>query len=104
MRPKGEGVIGGSVLPSCRCFAGCSAWASPLTPNSLRGLASAHGRLEGAGPWPRQLLWTWRHVLQQYLAAGLFDEMLISVVPVFLGGGARLLDNLGEPEPRPWPT
>jgi dihydrofolate reductase len=34
--------------------------------------------------------------VQQYLAAGLVDEMLISVVPVILGGGARLLDNLGD--------
>jgi dihydrofolate reductase len=32
---------------------------------------------------------------QQYLAAGLVDEMLISIVPVILGGGARLFDNLG---------
>jgi len=34
-------------------------------------------------------------VIQQYLAAGLVDEMLLTVVPVVLGGGARLLDNLG---------
>jgi dihydrofolate reductase len=38
--------------------------------------------------------------VQQYLAAGLLDEMLISVVPVFLGGGARLFDNLGDARPR----
>jgi dihydrofolate reductase len=40
------------------------------------------------------------NVLQQYLAAGRLDEMLVSVVPIFLGGGARLFDNLGEPKPR----
>jgi dihydrofolate reductase len=39
------------------------------------------------------------NVVQQYLAAGLLDEILISVVPLFLGGGARLFDNLGEPKP-----
>jgi dihydrofolate reductase len=39
-------------------------------------------------------------VVQQYLAAGLLDEMLISIVPVILGGGARLFDNLGEPPPQ----
>ena len=39
------------------------------------------------------------NVVQQYLAAGLLDEILISVVPIFLGGGARLFDNLGEPKP-----
>lgn len=35
-------------------------------------------------------------VAQQYLAAGLLDEIEISVVPVLLRGGARLLDNLGD--------
>jgi dihydrofolate reductase len=33
---------------------------------------------------------------QQYLAAGLLDEILVSIVPQFLGGGARLFDNLGD--------
>jgi dihydrofolate reductase len=37
-------------------------------------------------------------VARQYLAAGLVDEMELSVVPVLLGGGERLLDGLG-PEP-----
>jgi len=31
---------------------------------------------------------------QQYLAAGLVDEMELHVVPLLLGGGERLLDNL----------
>jgi dihydrofolate reductase len=39
-------------------------------------------------------------VVQQYLAAGLLDEMLISIVPVILRGGARLFDNLGDPPPQ----
>jgi dihydrofolate reductase len=34
-------------------------------------------------------------VAQQYLAAGLIDEIEIHVVPVLLGDGARLFDNLG---------
>lgn len=33
---------------------------------------------------------------QQYLAAGLVDEMLISIVPMVLGAGARLFDNLDD--------
>jgi dihydrofolate reductase len=33
-------------------------------------------------------------VAQQYLAAGLVDELEISVVPLILGAGARLFDNL----------
>jgi dihydrofolate reductase len=32
--------------------------------------------------------------VQQYLAAGLLDELEIHVVPLLLGGGERLLDNL----------
>jgi dihydrofolate reductase len=40
------------------------------------------------------------NVVQQYLAAGLLDEILVSVVPIFLGDGARLFDNIGEPKPR----
>jgi dihydrofolate reductase len=40
------------------------------------------------------------NVVQQYLAAGLLDEMLISAVPLFLGGGARLFDNLGDAKPK----
>ena len=39
--------------------------------------------------------------VQQYLAAGLVDEILISLVPVFLGGGTRLFDNLGPDAPNP---
>lgn len=34
------------------------------------------------------------NVTQQFIMAGLVDEMLISLVPVFLGGGARLFDQL----------
>ena len=38
------------------------------------------------------------NVAQQYLAAGLLDEMLISVVPLLLRDGERLLGNLGGAE------
>jgi dihydrofolate reductase len=34
--------------------------------------------------------------VQQYLAAGLLDEILISIVPVLLGRGARPFDHLGS--------
>jgi dihydrofolate reductase len=33
-------------------------------------------------------------VIQQYLAAGLIDELELNVVPILLGDGARLLDNV----------
>ena len=32
---------------------------------------------------------------QQYLAAGLVDEMQLNIVPVLLGGGERLFENVG---------
>ncbi len=38
-------------------------------------------------------------VVQQHLGRGLIDEMVISLVPLFLGEGARLFDNLGGARP-----
>ena len=35
-------------------------------------------------------------VAQQYLAAGLLDEVVVSIVPILLGGGARLFDDVGD--------
>jgi dihydrofolate reductase len=32
--------------------------------------------------------------VQQYLAAGLLDELQLNIVPVLLGGGTRLFDNV----------
>jgi dihydrofolate reductase len=41
-------------------------------------------------------LWGGAQVANQYLAAGLLDELELHVVPVVLGDGARLFDNLGD--------
>ena len=38
------------------------------------------------------------NVAQQYLRAGLLDVLQLHVVPVLLGAGARLFDNLGDVE------
>ena len=38
--------------------------------------------------------------VQQYLRAGLVDELQVHVAPVLLGGGTRLLDNLGDEPPQ----
>lgn len=36
--------------------------------------------------------------IQQYLRAGLIDEMHYAIAPILLGGGERLFDNLdGRP-------
>jgi len=36
--------------------------------------------------------------IQQYLAAGLLDELYLHIVPLLLGGGERLLENAGDPQ------
>jgi dihydrofolate reductase len=35
-------------------------------------------------------------VINQYLAAGLVDELELHVTPILLGGGERLLENVGD--------
>ena len=43
------------------------------------------------------MLWGGAQIINQYLAAGLLDELELHIVPVFLEGGARLFDNLEAP-------
>jgi dihydrofolate reductase len=42
------------------------------------------------------MLWGGGDVARQYLAAGLLDELELHVVPVLLGGGSRILDDLAS--------
>ena len=51
--------------------------------------------LRAAGPRDIQLAGGAK-AAQQYLAAGLVDEMEISLVPKLLGGGERLFDGVGD--------
>jgi len=44
------------------------------------------------------MLWGGARTINQYLAAGLLDELELHVVPVLLGGGARLFDDLSAAE------
>ena len=37
--------------------------------------------------------------IQQCLRAGEVDEVQLNVVPILLGGGTKLLDDLGDPAP-----
>ena len=39
--------------------------------------------------------------VQQYLRAGLLDELYLHTVPVILGAGERLLENIGDPTLEP---
>jgi dihydrofolate reductase len=39
--------------------------------------------------------------VQQYLAAGMLDELYLHIVPVILGAGERLLEGVGDPALEP---
>jgi dihydrofolate reductase len=41
------------------------------------------------------MLWGGARIIDQYLSARLLDELELHIVPVLLGGGARLFDDLG---------
>jgi dihydrofolate reductase len=41
------------------------------------------------------MLWGGAEIINQYLAAGLVDELELHIVPVLLGGGARLFEGVG---------
>jgi dihydrofolate reductase len=41
------------------------------------------------------------NAIQQYLAAGMLDELYLHIVPVLLGGGERLLEDVGDPTLEP---
>jgi dihydrofolate reductase len=58
------------------------------------GIAAALEQARAAAGGKDVLLAGGANVIQQYLAAGLIDELEIHVVPRLLGAGARLLDNL----------
>jgi dihydrofolate reductase len=60
------------------------------------GIESALEQARAAADGKDVLLWGGAQVAQQYLAAGLLDELELHVVPVLLGDGARLFDNLED--------
>jgi hypothetical protein len=39
--------------------------------------------------------------VRQYLAAGLLDELYLHIIPVILGAGERLLEDVGDPTLEP---
>jgi dihydrofolate reductase len=39
--------------------------------------------------------------VQQFIAAGMLDELYLHIVPVVLGAGERLLENVGDPTLQP---
>jgi dihydrofolate reductase len=68
------------------------------------GIESALAQAREAGGGQDVSLGGGASTVQQYLALGLVDELLISLVPVFLGDGTRLFDNLGANTRRPEQT
>jgi dihydrofolate reductase len=63
------------------------------------GIESALDQARSAAGGADVLLGGGGQAVQQYLAAGLVDELYLHVAPVFLGGGVRLFDGLGDDLP-----
>src|SRR3954462_7818924 len=59
------------------------------------GIESALEQARDAAGGKDIMVWGGAQVANQYLAAGLLDELELHVVPLLLGGGARLLDGVG---------
>jgi dihydrofolate reductase len=64
------------------------------------GIESAFGQAKEAAGEQDVVIAGGARVVQQCLAAGYVDEINVSLVPVFLGSGARLFDKLGDPPPK----
>jgi dihydrofolate reductase len=60
------------------------------------GIQAALEQAKQAAGGKDVMLWGGAQVVNQYLAAGLLDELELHVVPVLLGGGARLFDDLAN--------
>lgn len=59
-------------------------------------VAQAHRRaVEAAGERDVQVMGG-AHVIREFLRAGLVDELQLQIVPILLGSGTRLLDNLPD--------
>jgi len=62
------------------------------------GIESALEQARQAAQGQDVLLGGGANVAQQYLAAGLVDEFELHIVPILLGGGERLVENVGNLE------
>ena len=85
-------------VPTASASSGMTFRVSPPSAEHLRGLVAeigaAFAQAEEAAGGKEIGLAGGADVAQQFLRAGLVDEMQLHVVPVLLGGGTRLLDNL----------
>jgi dihydrofolate reductase len=62
------------------------------------GIESALGQAEEAASGKDVAIGGGAQTIQQYLAAGLVDDLWLNVVPLLLGSGSRLLEGLGDVE------
>jgi dihydrofolate reductase len=62
------------------------------------GIESALDQAREAAGGKDVMLWGGAQIINQYLAAGLLDELELHIVPVLLEDGARLFDDLGGAE------
>ena len=60
------------------------------------GIESALEGARDAAGGKDVMLWGGARAINQYLAAGLLDELELHLVPIVLGAGARLFDDLGD--------
>jgi dihydrofolate reductase len=65
------------------------------------GISSALEQARAAAGEKRIAIAGGASTVRQYLAAGLLDELYLHIVPIILGGGERLLDDVGEPRLEP---
>ena len=82
----------------------------PREPLEMEGGTTFHFVTDGIGPALQRAkqsagdqdvrLHGGAQAIQQYLAAGLLDELELSIAPLLLGGGARLFDDPGESDVR----
>jgi dihydrofolate reductase len=61
------------------------------------GIEAALERARGASGGRDIAIAGGAHTVQQYLRAGLLDELYLHIVPVLLGSGERLLEDVGDP-------
>ena len=65
------------------------------------GIESALGQARAAAGDGDVMIAGGASAVQQYLRAGLLDELYLHIVPIVLGSGARLLENVGDPSLEP---
>ena len=61
---------------------------------------AARERAKAAAGGKDVTIWGGAQAINQYLAAGLLDELELHIVPILLGDGARLFSDLGDADVR----